>query len=229
MSSPSRVELKLDWCSHDAAKFACEHWHYSRCVPMPPIVRIGVWEDSKFVGVVLFNRGACMNLGKPFGLSQTQVCELVRIALRQHATPVSRIIRIALRMLKKSQPGLRLVVSFADPHEGHHGGVYQASGWVFAGATKPERKYMVDGRIVHRRVYEGKQFGNAAPQLPANAKPYVAEPKYRYLMPLDDGMREFVSKLSKPYPKRQSAHPRVAGPSVPTTEGVRPDRCALAE
>jgi hypothetical protein len=38
------VDLKVDFCSHEAAKYACEHWHYSRCVPASKLIKIGVWE-----------------------------------------------------------------------------------------------------------------------------------------------------------------------------------------
>jgi hypothetical protein len=31
-----RVSLRLDWCSHEAARYACRAWHYSRSVPTPP-------------------------------------------------------------------------------------------------------------------------------------------------------------------------------------------------
>jgi hypothetical protein len=30
---PVKPELKIDWASHEAAKYACENWHYSKCLP----------------------------------------------------------------------------------------------------------------------------------------------------------------------------------------------------
>ena len=59
-SSPNKPVLKLDWCSHEAARWAVEHWHYSKSMPTPPVVKIGVWEDERFIGVVLFSRGAIL-------------------------------------------------------------------------------------------------------------------------------------------------------------------------
>ena len=91
--------LKIDWATHEAAKYACEKWHYSRSVPVPPLVKIGVWENEKFVGVVIFSRGATPSLLRPFGLKQTEGCELTRIALTKHVTPVSRS-----RMLTVNDP-----------------------------------------------------------------------------------------------------------------------------
>ena len=103
-----RPELRLDWCSHEAARYACEKWHYSKCIPKSKLVKIGVWEDKKFVGVVIFGVGATSDLVKRYGLKMEQGCELVRIALSMHSTPVSRIVAISLKMLKQDRKSTRL-------------------------------------------------------------------------------------------------------------------------
>ena len=80
----SKVGLKLDWATHEAAKYACTNWHYSKCMPVGKIVKIGVWEDKKFIGVVLYSYGANNNASKSFGLTQYECCELTRVALTSH-------------------------------------------------------------------------------------------------------------------------------------------------
>ena len=130
-------ELKCAWASHEAAKWACEHWHYSKCLPAGKLFKVGAWEDGRYIGVVIFSRGATQNIGKPYGLEQTECVELTRIALRDHRHFVSEIMMQALRKLKETNPGLRLVVSYADPAQGHNGGIYQATNWVYTGATPP--------------------------------------------------------------------------------------------
>jgi len=145
------VELKLDWCSHEAAKYAVEHWHYSKRMPKSKLVKIGVWEDAFFIGAVIFGLGATSGLVNPYGLSPTQGCELVRIALTKHKTEVSRIVSIAIRMLKRSNPNLRLIVSFADPEHQHHGGIYQAGGWLYVGKSTASEEYIVNGKRWQRR------------------------------------------------------------------------------
>lgn len=50
--------LIVDWSTHKSVKYACENWHYSKSVPVPPLVKIGAWEDSQFIGVIVFSRGA---------------------------------------------------------------------------------------------------------------------------------------------------------------------------
>ena len=49
-------DLKLDWCDIKAARFACMNWHYSKSVPVGKLVKVGVWENKKYIGCVLFGR-----------------------------------------------------------------------------------------------------------------------------------------------------------------------------
>jgi len=221
MSSTS--DLRLDWCSHQAAAFAVKRWHYSHSLPPPPHNRIGVWEGQRFVGCVLFARGASPALLAPYGLTAIEGCELVRVALDTHKTPVSRIVAIAIKFLKRRCPGLRLIVSFADPSEGHHGGIYQAMGWIYVGQTAPAREYIgPDGKRWHGRMVSGrgvaKVFGQKRRVLtPSQCKPFIRRGKYRYLYPLDDAMRGRVAPLGKPYPKRERSR-EIAAP-LPSGEG----------
>ena len=235
-SSPNKPVLKLDWCSHEAARWAVEHWHYSKSMPTPPVVKIGVWEDERFIGVVLFSRGANNNLGNPYGLKQTEVCELSRIALHKHVTPVSRIIAIAVRMLRKKETGLRLIVSFADANENHHGGIYQAAGWLYSGMSNSTPKYITtNGQVLHNRQVSKTgfkpQYGEMR-RVPLISSCQVVPQldKYRYLYPLDAAMRAQIAPLAKPYPKRAVVVQAVEQPR-PSADGVaeRPDRSRIAD
>lgn len=196
------ASLKIDWATHEAALYACQNWHYSKCIPKSKLVKLGVWENDKFVGVVIFGLGATQNLGKPYGLNMQECCELVRIALRKHMTPVSRIMSIAIRFLKKSNPGLKLIISFADRTQGHHGGIYQATNWIYSGQTESAEFFRdPKGKLWHprrasRKVCAGKQL------VTDKWTVEMQQPKYRYLMPLDEQTRKRVQSLAKPYPKR---------------------------
>lgn len=209
----SKPKLKLDWCSHEAAKYAVEKWHYSKSLPVPPIVRIGVWEDEIFIGCVLFSRGASTNLLKPYGLSNVDGCELTRVALNKHRTPVTKIMSVATRMVRKINKGLRLIVSYADPMQNHHGGIYQASNWIYTGTTSPDRAYLdSNGKRYHSRVIAEhgsgyrKQFGVMRKCMSSKGmKKIITAGKHRYLMPLDDEIRKRIEPLRKPYPKRATS------------------------
>lgn len=170
---------------------------------MPPIVRVGVWEQGQYIGCVLFARGANKNIGAPYGLDALSVCELVRVALRSHESPVSRVVAIAMRFLRKHSPGLRLIVSYADPSEGHHGGIYQAGGWLYCGMSKGGKEWFHDGRWKHSREATSGAFGNTRSISDLSAVPSrMTSGKHKYLMPLDDEMRARIASLAKPYPKR---------------------------
>jgi hypothetical protein len=225
----SKPELKLDWCSHAAAKYACEKWHYARCVPHQKTVKLGVWEDTLFVGAVLFGTGANGNLFAPYGLRDVEGCELVRVALSAaHRSPVSRVVSVALRMLPTACPRVRLVVSFADPERGHVGGIYQAGNWLYAGTTVPADEYVVNGRRMHGRALRMTRSTHRLKALPTQnilewvrraidpeARCVSGSSKHRYLFPLDPDTRARIAPLARPYPKRAAG----AGGGTPPDHG----------
>lgn len=198
----STSATKIDWCSYEAAKFAVLNWHYSKRMPKSKIARIGVWEDGNFRGVVIFGVGATREMFSPYGLKPTEGCELTRIALSKHKTPVSRIVKVAIAMIKKQYPKLKLIVSFADPEQGHAGKIYQAGNWIYAGKSPKCKFPIIDGRVAHPRMLSLRV---KAGKIRRDQVKYVMrEGKFRYLMPLTDEMRKRVGHLSKPYPKNAS-------------------------
>lgn len=207
------MSLRLDWCSHEAARFAVERWHYSRSLSSAKNAYVGVWEDDRFIGVVVFGIGSGNSTnGTRYGLARTnQMAELTRVALGKHTTPVSRILAIAVRFIRRQSPGLRLLISMADQRHGHHGGIYQAAGWTYTGETKPDVEYLHRGEWRHHRTVTSR---TSAAGLPSRELP----PKHRYLYPLDDEMRARIAPLAKPYPKRARSTDSDA-PAVQVGEG----------
>jgi hypothetical protein len=229
--------LRLDWCSHEAAKYAVEKWHYSRCVPNQKTVKLGVWEAGRFVGCVIFGTGINSQMFKPYGLADVQGCELVRVALSPtHANPTTRAVAVALRLLPAACPKCRLVVSFADPEQGHHGGIYQAGNWLYAGMTTPADEFIVKGVRMHGRALRMTRSTHARGATPSRnvldwarkvldptARAVPGSSKHRYLYPLDAGMKARVAPLARPYPKRAGsadsgtpAHQAGGGGASPT-------------
>lgn len=190
--------LKLDWCSHEAAKYAVAKWHYSGTLSSSKNVYIGVWEIEKFIGVIVFGIGAGnVTNGTKYGLSRTcEMAEMTRVALaNHHKSPVSRIVSIAIRMMKRQSPGVRLIISMSDPVQGHVGGIYQAGGWIYTGTTAPDVQYFFRGQWRHHRTVTNSVSATGLKSRPLPGK-------HRYLMPLDPEMRVRILPLSKPYPKR---------------------------
>lgn len=194
------MSLKIDWATHEQALYACKTWHYTGKIPVNKLVKIGVWESDMFVGVVIFGVGASAQLHKQFKLERFDVCELVRVALTKHETPVSRIIAIALKFLKRSNPGLKLCVSFADPAQGHHGGIYQAGGWVYTGQSSETTEYFYNGDWRHVTDVYKRVTGEKVKTLKSRKK----SGKYRYVIAFTEETKAQIELLKKPYPKRAS-------------------------
>ena len=200
----SKVELKVDWATHEAAKYACLNWHYSRVIPKSKLVKIGVWEDGKFIGVVIFGTGASPQISNPYSLAKNEVCELVRIALTKHKSTVSKILSLSIKFLKNTNPGIRLIVSYADPLQGHNGSIYQANNWIYEGKTKPCEWFRIakTGEMVHSHSYRRGRRGRATIDKKMGIIESVKLVKHKYLMPLDKKMRKQILPLAQPYPKR---------------------------
>lgn len=195
--------LKIDYCSFQAAKYAVMTWHYSRRMPLGKLLRLGIWEDEMFIGAIIFGRGAAMHIGTPFGLEQTEACELLRIALNEHEVAVSHIVSEALSILRYDNPGMRLVVSYADTAQGHLGKIYQASNWIYLG-PRYARSIYVAGEVMHQRSV-ATRYGRASVQwlrthIDPEARGVAGMPKLKYAYPLDRAMRRKISKRGRPYP-----------------------------
>lgn len=193
------MKLKLDWANHKAAEYACKTWHYSKCLPAGKLVKIGVWEDEKFIGVVIFSRGACSNLPKLFKLKTQQVCELARVALTKHITPVTKIVSIALKMLKKFCPDLIVVVSYADRDQGHEGVIYKAGNWIEHGEVFDKHMF-INRKKHHPRSIFSKYNTKALEYLKKNVDPnacYIeTKGKIRFVYYLKRVISEKVSQQS---------------------------------
>lgn len=199
------TDLHLGWCSHDAAKFAVTNWHYSERMPTGKLVKIGVWEGDDFTGTIIYSRGGAPNIGEPYGLDQTEVCELTRVALDEHDAPVTRILSISRKLLADKCPGLRLVVSYADPEQDHLGTIYQADNWVYERQLDGRDYIRINGDVHHPRSLNATYNTSSISKLKqmfgeGNVEAVPVEGKYKYLYPLDDDLRPKIEALSKPYP-----------------------------
>lgn len=196
-------------CSEKAARFAVEHWHYSHSYPFGKSVRCGIWEDGRFIGAVVFARGANSNLGKKWGFGITEAVELARVAMTEHHAPVSQVVAQALAYLRRTNPGLRAVISFADPARGHHGGVYQAGNWIYTGASSPERRFVVHGLQLHRRIVYDRGWRDSEEWLrrhvDSQARVVKVPGKHRYIYPLDKATRRRLARCALPYPRAVEA------------------------
>jgi hypothetical protein len=212
--------LKIDWATHEAAKYACENWHYSKCMPAGKTLKVGVWEAGVFIGVVVFSGGPSPNIWKTYGLTPIEGSELSRIALTTHKTPVSRIVSIAIKFLRSKCPGIKLIISYADQKQGHHGGIYQAGNWVYLGEFGPKVERLLNGRVIHERnmrqqILDGKRKRSQFTERPV-------PPKFKYAIGFDPMISARLKSERKPYPKRATSKDSVVIPDQGIEGGAIP-------
>lgn len=223
------LSLKLGWCSFFAAKYAVEKWHYSKVMPGFKTAKIGVWEDNKFIGVLVYglgSGGACD--GRQYGLARHfEMAELQRVALNKHKVQVSKCIAISLKMIKNRYPKLQLIVSYADSKHGHIGKIYQASNWLYVGKVVTNDAILISGKVFHTRSVRQKysRFGGieyVRKYIDPNVK-YVKTPeKYKYLYPLNVELKNELLKLAKPYPKSAGAEVETGCATSTDKDGSNP-------
>lgn len=207
--------MRLSIASKKAAEYACLYFHYAKRVPQGYIAFNVFNDDDEWCGCILYARGASPQIGKPYGLAQGQVVELVRVALNGKQGHTSQAVSMSLKMLKKECPLVRLVVSFADCDQNYLGTIYQATNWIYTGTPGVDVKgtkqgqYVIFGKPTHCRTVEGRlrrihkalNLENVRKYIDPTAYILNSEGKRKYLYPLDKKMRKAIQHLSKPYPK----------------------------
>jgi hypothetical protein len=128
------------------------HNHYTRSVPSGKR-RVYVFEDA----IVVFAIPANRNISRWLLGTDNLVWELARLwAPDGHrANLLTEAIAHAVRELRKDEPSVRAIVSYADPNAGHAGGVYRAASWAYLGQCEESRNYkrLSDGHILPRRAF----------------------------------------------------------------------------
>ena len=197
--------MRLEKASSKAIKYACMNFHYAKAVPNVGLAYNVFNNMNDWCGVVCFGIGATNNIGSPYGLSQGQVIELVRMALNGKQESTTKAMSIAMNLVKKDAPNVQLIVSYADSEQGHFGTIYQATNWIYTGFSK-DTNLIVNGKREHRRTL-GSRFGTCSADA-IRKKGYEVEiyrtlPKWKYIYPLDKSLIRLCKSLSKPYPKKQ--------------------------
>jgi hypothetical protein len=123
---------------HPYAKHALMHLHYLKRMPQISFAFQVTDELTRsIVGVLTFGAPASHHLQVGAHVEPHQVIELNRLWLDDRLPDGigSSIVSAALRQLPA-----RMVVSYADTSAGHHGGIYRACNFFYAGWTDMDRK-----------------------------------------------------------------------------------------
>lgn len=191
--------MRLEKASYKAIRYACLNFHYSKSIPVNVQGYSVFNNNNEWCGVIIFGRGANPRLAGSCKLKQGQVIELVRVALNGKQCSTSKALAISLRLFKKDNPLVKIVVSFADMNQKHIGTIYQATNWVFTGIGKSTPKWEVNGKKVHQR-----QVASMGYKIKDASKIFKKEKildKYRYEYPLYSDVIDNCKSRSKKYPK----------------------------
>lgn len=199
--------MRLEIASAKAVKYACMNFHYAKRIPSQPMTAFSVFEDSLWCGCICFNAGI-EGINKPYSLRMGQVSELVRVALNGKQSSTSKALSLALKVFKKTNPLVKLVVSYADSDENHIGVIYQATNWIYEQSKKTSNAFFCKktGKPIHSRQISNTGF---TVQFGTKKKCFKKEDvievkkgiKYKYIYPLDKKLIPMCRAMAKPYPK----------------------------
>ena len=192
--------MKLEIASFKAIKYACLNFHYSKVVPAQYFGYSVFNKKNEWCGVILFGGGAGAYMGRPFGLYYGQYLELTRMALNGKQESTSKAMSIAIKLIKKANPTVKLLISYADKGQNHFGTIYQATNWFFVENIKSSgEEVFYKGRWSHNRTPSSKLSNENYKKLEKRKKPG----KYKYIFALDKNILPLCQNLSKPYPKKE--------------------------
>lgn len=200
--------MRIRRATTEEVRHSCLRYHYARRVPQVSAGYSVFTDSGEFCGTVCFGTGACPQIGRPYGLVQGEVMELVRVALngKQGHGHTSEAVMMAVRQLHRDRPLLRLLVSYADMDQDHVGTIYKATNWVYVGDVKEgvPMQAVLFGKLTHNKTivdkYGSFNLGWLREYVDPNAEYVYAKGKHKYLYPLDRRMRRQVVPLAKPYP-----------------------------
>ena len=202
--------MKLTIANAKAIKHACLNFHYAKSVPS---VQYGfnVYNDNdEWCGVICYGGGATPHIGKPFGLMQGEILELVRVALNGKQSTTSECVAASLRELHRIDPLLKMVISYADLDQDHSGTIYQATNWIYLGNMNSGSRsaFIINGKKTHPRTI-GSAGGIQSlkwvqENLDPNATEFFTKGKHRYIFVFDKRLRKEWQKQHQPYPKKAS-------------------------
>ena len=223
------IENKIIIANNQMIEYACKNWHYSKSIPCGRKVAYAIFEENKFIGVIIYSLGANNNMAKSFGLLQGECIELTRIAMTNHKNPVSRYIGITLKLLKNQCKTVKIVVSYADKeNQNHNGAIYQASNWIYLGLSKcSDKQYFYKGKWTHSKLFQdmkhtkGKEY---VEKLTKSLPQRKNSDKYKYIYCFDKELKEKYNKIKVEYPKKvnracvniESGNQSVNGGASPT-------------
>jgi hypothetical protein len=120
--------------------------HYSHRAPIF-WAGFGLVVDGMIDGVVVYGQPSAPIQKHAFSDRSFRLYELARLVVQTEMRNAASIL-VGRSLKRLEQPSA--VVSYADTEWGHAGVIYQATNWLYTGATKShDHAYLVDGKRTH--------------------------------------------------------------------------------
>lgn len=208
-SSPSTAlhEILVQPIPFTAARKLVERYHYLHSMPGGTKLAFGAILGGRLLGTIIFGAGPANAYRLVAGTTPDDCLTLSRLWLSDElpANSESRIMGISIRAIKKNT-GVKFLVTYADPSQGHVGTIYQATGWTYTGLSEAMPMFdLGDGRIRHSRslshafgTHSLKHFEKSGLKVTVVPQPR----KHRYIYFLDKGYEDNLTVPVLPYPKQ---------------------------
>ena len=182
--------------------------HYSRRASVF-WAAFGLEIGGKIEGVVVYGQPSPAVQKHAFRDRDFRLYELSRLVVQTtERNAASILVGRSLQML----PAPCAVVSYADTEQGHSGIIYQATNWIYTGATKShDHCYLVDGIRTHpmtlrdRGITDPKRW---AAENGIETVPPMEKHRYFFLVGTQKQRREMLKKLRYPVVARYPKLPR---------------------
>ena len=176
------------------------NYHYLGRPPGTTAKCYGLYRGGEVMGAIIYGNIFRKNAARICGVKWADsVLELSRLWVTDELprNTESWFIARSLRLLRADRPDIAILLSYADSNVGHVGTIYQATNWLYTGASTEGQTVDSDGNPISRR------------KLKRGATGYTRAhrcPKHRYVMFL--GARHTRRELRHslrwpvlPYPK----------------------------
>ena len=177
----------------------CLDWflkkHYAKRIPSISYA-FGIYVDDAMIGVVSYGVPASNNLTEGICGAEykSDVLELNRLVINSNApkNSASFLVGNSIKMLPKNS----IIVSYADKGQGHNGYVYQATNFLYTGATKERTDIDNEKENGHSRHYDKSTVDYS--------KRKIRHSKHRYIYFKNKKMQNLLKYKIEPYPKEES-------------------------
>ena len=160
----------------------------------------GLVENGMISGVAVFGQPSPPIQRHAFADRDFRLFELSRVVVQSRTkNAASFLVGNSLRML---EPKPCAVVSYADMEQSHCGIIYQATNWLYTGATKSHDKaYIIDGKRVHPMTLRDRGITNPTAWAKENGVEMVhPEEKHRYFYLVGSATQRRCMRAKLAYP-----------------------------